>query len=141
MDRHENLDELLIEMSKFDDYSHCKSFNSKSSSDVSKIWRKMAQTTKSTLQLVNKDDGSYSLNSTILFVTVPNVFRLGKEKDVKTQDGRQIKNTFTIEGNVLTEHQIGDKHFVVVREFFDDELIMTSTVGSVSSKTWCKRVN
>lgn len=101
----------------------------------------MAQTTKSTLQLIKKDDGSYSLNSTILFITMPNVFRLGAEKDVKTQDGRQIKNTFTIEGNVLTEQQIGDKHFVITREFFDDKLIMTSTVGNVSSKTWCKRVN
>lgn len=105
------------------------------------MWRKLAQNTKSTLQLVKKDDGSYSLNSTIMFITMPNVFRLGEEKDITTQDGRKVKNTFTIEGNVLTEHQLGVKNFVIVREFSDDEMIMTSTAGSVTSKTWCKRVN
>lgn len=103
--------------------------------------RKIAKTITTTVQLVKKDDGSFSLNSTLMLITIPQKFKLGEEKDVKTQDGRQVKNSFTIEGNILTELQVGEKTFVIVREFFEDEMIVTSTVGTVSSKAWCKKVN
>lgn len=75
-----------------------------------------------------------------MFITMPNKFVLGEEKDVTTQDGRKVKNTFTLKDNILTEQQIGDKHFVIVRDFGDDEMIVTSSVGGVSSRCWCKKV-
>lgn len=67
-------------------------------------------------------------------------FRLNEEVDIKTPDGRKVKNSFTIVGNVVIEKQIGEKNYVIVREFFDDEMIATLTVGNVSSRAWLKRV-
>lgn len=104
------------------------------------MMRKIAKTITTTVQLVKKDDGSYVLNSTLMLITMPQKFRLGEEKEVTTNDGRKVKNSFTIEGNVLTEHQIGEKYFLIIREFSEDEMIVTSTIGDVTSKAWCKRV-
>lgn len=93
------------------------------------------------VQLLKNDDGSYNLNSTMLIVTeLEQNFRLDEEKDITTPDGRKVKSSFTIDGNVLTERQIGEKHFVIIREFFEDEMITTLKVGNVVSKSWLKRV-
>lgn len=103
--------------------------------------RKLASTMTTTVQLVKKSDDLYSLNSTILLLTTSQKFKLGEEKDVTTQDGRKVKNVFTIEGNKLIEKQIGEKTFMIVREYFDEELIVTTSMGEVVSTSWCKLVD
>lgn len=92
-----------------------------------------------TVQLVKTDD-LYSLNSTILFLTTSQKFKVGEAKDVTTQDGRKVKNIFTIEGNRLIEQQIGEKTLTIIREYSDDQLIVTTSMGSVVSTSWCKLV-
>lgn len=92
-----------------------------------------------TVQLTKKDD-EYSLNSTILLLTTSQKFKVGEAKDVTTQDGRKVKNVFTIEDNKLIEQQIGDKTLTIVREYSDDELIVTTSMGGVESTSWCKLV-
>lgn len=94
-----------------------------------------------TVQLVKKDDSTYSLNSTILLMTTSQKFKLGEEKEVTTLDGRKIKNIFTIQGNTLIEKQLGEKSLTITREFSDDQMIVVSTIGEVKSTSWCKVVD
>lgn len=101
--------------------------------------RKIAGTLSTTVQLVKNGD-EYSLKTSMLLLTTSQKFKLGEEKDVTTTDGRKVKNVFTIEGNTLTEKQIGQKTFTIIREFFDDEMIATSIYGNVVCKGWCKVV-
>lgn len=107
---------------------------------INSVMRKLASTMTTTVQLVKKDDGHYSLNSTILFLTTSQKFHLGVEKDVTTQDGRKVKNVFTIEGQKLIEHQIGEKIFSIVRDYSEEELVVTTTMNGVTSTSWCKVV-
>lgn len=85
-----------------------------------------------THQLVKNSDDTYKLDST--------EFELGKGKNITTPDGRKIKNIFTIEGNKLIEQQVGEKTITVIREFTDDQIISTASVGNVTSTTWFKLV-
>jgi hypothetical protein len=104
----ENLDEFLIEMG------------------MNSLMRKIAKTLTTTLQLVKKNDGSYSLNTTILLFSTSQKFTLGVGKDVTTSDGRKVSNIFYMEGNKLIEKQIGERTLTVEREFFDEHLIATA---------------
>lgn len=90
-----------------------------------------------TIQLVRKGD-EYTLNTKMLLLTTSQKFKLDEEKEVTTPDGRKVKNMFTVDGNTLTEKQIGDRNLTIVREFFDDEMIATSYCGNVVCKSYCK---
>lgn len=103
--------------------------------------RKISKTLTTTVQLVKKDDGSYSLNSTVLLISTSQKFKVGEGVDIKTLDGRRVNNIFTIEGNKLIEKQIGEKTMIIVREFFDDQMIATASIGNVVSTSWCKVVD
>lgn len=94
-----------------------------------------------TVQLVKKDDETYSLNSIIMLLKTSQLFKLDEEKEVTTADGRKVMNSFSIEGNKLIEKQIGEKSMVIEREFFDDQLIVVSKIGDVTCTSWCKLVN
>jgi hypothetical protein len=104
------------------------------------MMRKLSSTMTTTVQLVKKADDHYSLNTTILLMTTSQKFRLNEEKDVTTLDGRKVKISFTIERNKLTENQVGEKTLTIVREFSDDQMIATSTIGNVMCTSWCKLV-
>jgi len=105
---------------------------------INAMMRKLAATLTTTVQLVKKDDTNYSLNTTILLFSTSQKFVLNEEKDITTADGRKVANSFSIEDNRLIEKQIGEKSMIIVREFFDNELIVTSTIGGVVCKSWCK---
>lgn len=61
----------------------------------------------------------------------------GKEIEQTTIDGRKIKNLFTIEGNKLTERQTEpQREVIIIREFYDSEMVGTSIVGDVINKNW-----
>lgn len=143
LDRTENFDAIMIELG------------------INSILRKISKTLTTVVQLTRKED-VYSLNSTILLLTTSQKFKLGEGKDVTTQDGRKVNNIFTIEDNKLIEQQIGEKTFTIVREYFDEEMIVTATFGEVHiflynlqnkkknffsysyqvvSTSWCKLVN
>lgn len=95
------------------------------------LMRKIAKSFTTVVQLTKKDD-QYSLNTTILLFSTSQKFILGEGKDVTTLDKRKVKNVFTIEDNKLIEKQIGeDRTLTITREFFDEELIVTSTFGGV----------
>lgn len=103
--------------------------------------RKIASTITTTVELKKISDTEYSLNSTMLFVTIPQKFTPGVGQSVKTQDGRNVIDTFHFEGdNKLIERQTGEKVFYIERLFSDTELIVTATVGNVVCTSWCKLV-
>lgn len=140
LERCDNLDELLREMGESERWRNfCPWQYNLISSDVNAFLRKIASSLSTTIQLVRKGD-EYTLNTKMLMMTTTQKFKLGEEKDVTTTDGRKIKNVFTIDGNVLTEQQIGDKTLTVVREFAEDEMIATSYYGNVVCKAYCKPI-
>jgi hypothetical protein len=102
--------------------------------------RKLAQTITTTVQLVKKTETDYSLNTMMLLLTTSQKFKLGEEKSITTADGRKVRNVFTIEGNKLIEKQLGEKDLIIERVFSDDQLIVTSSMGNVVSRAWCKLV-
>lgn len=104
------------------------------------MMRKISKSLSTVYQLVRKGENCYSLNTKILLFSITTKFTLGEETEITTADGRKVKNTFTIEGNKLLEIQKGEKTMTVVREFSDDELVVTTSCGDVSCKTWCKAI-
>lgn len=108
--------------------------------EVNAFIRKIATSISTTIQLVRKGNDEYTLTTKMLLMTTTQTFRLGEEKDVTTTDGRKVKNVFTVDGNVLTEQQIGDRTMTTVREFFDNEMIATTYYGNVVCKGYCKLV-
>lgn len=105
--------------------------------DVNAFMRKIASSISTTIQLVRKGD-EYTLTTKMLLLTTTQKFKLGEEKEVTTTDGRKVKNVFIIDGNTLTEKQIGDRTLTIVREFFDEEMIATSYYGNVVCKGYLK---
>lgn len=94
-----------------------------------------------TVELKKLSENEYSLNSTMLFVTIPQKFTPGIGQSIKTQDGRNVIDTFHFEGDdKLIERQTGEKVFHIERLFSDTELIVTATVGNAICTSWCKLV-
>lgn len=108
---------------------------------VNSMMRKISKSLSTVYQLVKKSENCYDMNTKILLFSISTKFTLGEETNITTADGRKVKNTFTIEDNKLIELQKGDKTMTVLREFFDDELIITTSCGDVSCKTWCKAID
>jgi formylmethanofuran:tetrahydromethanopterin formyltransferase len=102
--------------------------------------RKLAHSVTTTVQLVRKDDGSFSLNTTMLMVTTSQKFKLGEGKDLTTNDGRKVSNIFTLEGNKLIEKQLGAKDLITEREFYEDQMIARTISGDVVCTSWSKAV-
>jgi hypothetical protein len=102
--------------------------------------RKMAGNTTSTVELVKLDDDSYSFNTTSTFRSQELKFKLNEEFTEKRMDGAEVKSTIIFDGNKMIQTQRGDKEIVLERQFTDDELFLTCTVGSVVAKRWFKAV-
>ncbi|EDX13356.1 GD20655 [Drosophila simulans] len=106
-----------------------------SSFGVRLVTRKMGNSLSPTVEVTLEGD-TYTLTTTSTFKTSAISFKLGVEFDEETLDGRNVKSIITLDGNKLTQEQKGDKPTTIVREFTDNELITTLTIGSVK----CVRV-
>lgn len=102
--------------------------------------RKIAQSAPTTVHFSKKDD-FYFYNVSILMRTTSQKFKFGEELEIKTTDGRRIKNLFTFKENVVIEQQFGDKEMTIRREFFDDHLISVANIGDLTATTWYKLIN
>ncbi|CAG9808693.1 unnamed protein product [Chironomus riparius] len=108
---------------------------------MNRILRKIAGAFSTITQLTKSGD-EYSLNTIIVFYKTSQTFKAGQGKNVTTSDGRKVLNIFEIHGNKLLEKQIGEKTFIVEREFFDDQLIVKAGFENGSLCTcWCKVVS
>ena len=100
--------------------------------------RKMAGTVTSTVQLVDEGSDQYSFNTTSTFRSQSLKFKIGEEFDEETMDGRKVKCVVTFDGNKMIQQQLGNKAVRIVREFTDEELLTTCSVGVVTAKRWFK---
>lgn len=58
---------------------------------------------------------------------------MGEEFEEETIDGRKVKSVVTLDGdNKLIHKQGGDKPSTIIREFTDNQMIATMTVGDVT---------
>lgn len=89
------------------------------------VTRKMGNAVSPVVDLV-KDGDEYTLSSSSTFKNVVTKFKSGVEFDQETPDGRKVKSTITVDGNVLKEVQKdpSGKDTTIVREFSDDEIKM-----------------
>ena len=117
LDKSENFDEYMKELG------------------VGLVTRKMGNSLSPTVEVTLEGD-TYTLTTTSTFKTPANSFKLGVEFDEATLHGRNVKSIITLDGNKLTQEQKGDKPTTIVREFTDNELITTLTIGNVK----CVRV-
>lgn len=93
---------------------------------------------------ITESGGQWTMTTKTTMKSIELKFRLGEEFDETTTDGRTVKTTVVKEGDnklITTQKAVkaGEKDVVAVREFNADGLIMTTTVGSVSSKQVFKR--
>lgn len=85
----------------------------------------MGNSVSPTVELVKNGD-TYTFNTTSTLKSSTFSFKLGEEFDEETLDGRKVKSTCTLAGNVLTQVQTGDKPSTIIREFTDTDLTTVS---------------
>lgn len=95
---------------------------------VGLVTRKMGATVSPVISL-NKDGDNYVLTSNSTFKNMTSKFQPGIEFDDETADGRKVKSTITIDGNVLKEVQKdgNGKITTLERTFTDNEVKIVST--------------
>lgn len=101
------------------------------------VLRKMGNSITPTVHL-EKNGDEYSFHTVSTFKTTVVNFKLGVESEQETLDGRKVGTTFTMDGNVLTQVEKGDKKSIVIRNFGETELVVDCTYGDVSCKRWYK---
>ncbi|XP_055379339.1 probable fatty acid-binding protein [Condylostylus longicornis] len=98
------------------------------------LLRTIGNNTSATVELVEEADGSYSFITDSTFRRSVMKFKPGEEFDEETIDGRNVKSVCTFDGpNKFIQEQKGSKPTTIVREFKEDELITTLTIGNVTS--------
>lgn len=75
---------------------------------------------------LSKNGDEYVLTSNSTFKNITTAFKPGVEFDTETPDGRKVKSTITIDGNVLHELQkaADGKTTTIDRTFTADEIKM-----------------
>ncbi|XP_063847871.1 fatty acid-binding protein-like [Scylla paramamosain] len=109
LEKNENLDEFLSKM------------------DVGFMKRKLALSVKPTV-VVEVEGDKWKLVTHTPASTVTWTFTLGAEVTLPTNDGREVRAVFTLEGDKLIQKTLSGKEAEVdnVREFTEDALIMLS---------------
>lgn len=97
---------------------------------VGLVVRKMGNAVSPVIELTQNGD-EYTLTSQSTFKNTSITFKLGEEFQEETPDGRLVKTTITQDGNKLVQVQKGEKETTIIREFSDDEVKMTLTVGDI----------
>lgn len=92
--------------------------------------RSIANTVQPTVELKKAGD-KYTLLTTSTFKNSETKFKLGKEFNEETLDGRHVKSTMTLDGNKLIHKSGGDPPSEIIREFNDKEMIATMKAGKV----------
>ncbi|CAG9854311.1 unnamed protein product [Phyllotreta striolata] len=84
---------------------------------------------------LQKDGDEYVLSSVSTFKNVVVKFTPGVEFDQETPDGRKVKATITIDGNVLHEVQkdAAGKETTIDRTFTEDEIKMVMSCNGVTA--------
>ncbi|XP_065366755.1 probable fatty acid-binding protein [Calliphora vicina] len=97
--------------------------------------RKMGNTVIPQCVLEKNDDDIYTFNLRTPYHSYCINFELGKEFTEVTLDNRVVKTICHLDNNVFIQDQSADglKSTKIVREFLEDELITTLSVGDVKA--------
>jgi len=87
-------------------------------------------------QEISVADGQWSIKTVSTFKSSELKFKLGEQFDETTPDGRNVKMTFTTEGNKLLQKEEGETPTSTCREFDKDSFVMTLKAKDVT----CTRV-
>lgn len=91
----------------------------------------IGNTVRPIVELKKLTDNKYKLITESTFQNTEITFRLGKEFDEDTVDGRRVKSVITLEGNRLIQRQGGTPPSTIIREFSENEMIATMSVYDV----------
>lgn len=94
-------------------------------SDVGYLIRKVAVNTSPTIEISQKEDGTFVCKTTSTFKNSEFEFKLGEEFEEKRMDGVNVKTVITKDGNKLVQKQQSDPPVDIIREFTGDKLITT----------------
>lgn len=102
---------------------------------VGLILRKMGNTVKTECILTKRDDNMYEFVLESPYRCSCIIFQLGKEFKELTLDNRKVRTVCHLNGNIFVQRQAGHglKATTIVREYRDDELLVTLTVGDVKA--------
>jgi len=101
---------------------------------VGMVMRKLAATAKPVTEISKAEDETYTIKTCTTFKTTEIKFKLGQEFDEETADGRQCKSTIALNGDTMVHTQkCGDQEYKILREFKDNEMVMTLSAGDVTS--------
>ncbi len=84
------------------------------------ISRKAGNSMKPTVTVTKLDDEKYRMKSASTFKTTEFTFTLGEEFEETTPDGRKVKSTITMDGNVMKQVQVADKTTYIDRSIEGD---------------------
>lgn len=84
-----------------------------------------------TVELRKLPNDKYKLITESTFQNTEITFKLGKEFNEETVDGRRVKSVCTLEGNRLIHRQGGTPPSTIIREFGENEMIATMSVYDV----------
>ncbi|KAJ2965693.1 hypothetical protein NQ176_g10492 [Zarea fungicola] len=105
------------------------------------IKRKLAQSTNPEIT-ITRDGDKYTMITSSALSTTQITFALGEEFKEDRQDGVSVTSLVTADGNTWTQTQKpGDgKDLLIVREFTDSELKVTSTINGVTANRVYERI-
>ncbi|KFD54899.1 hypothetical protein M513_04333 [Trichuris suis] len=107
---------------------------------VNFMLRKLAHAAIVTVEIIEEEDGYWTLKNDSPFRHLQVRFRLGEPVEETTPDGRRVMTTFTMDGDKLIQYQkatkSNEKDTIITRELRDDKLITTCRCEDVS----CVRV-
>jgi len=105
----------LVTSENFDEYMKAVGVNA--------IVAKVGSSLKPTL-IIAKDGDTWTVRSESTFKNTEVKFQLGVEFDEKTADDRNMKTTFTLDGNKLTQDQKGEIPSVITREVDGNKMVV-----------------
>ncbi|XP_054894443.1 fatty acid-binding protein, brain-like [Poeciliopsis prolifica] len=123
----------LVDSQNFDDYMQAIGIPFAS--------RQVANATKTTL-IIQADGDRVMLRTLSTFRNTEYVAKLGEEFDEITPDDREVKSTFTVEGDKFVHTQRWDgKETKLIREIRDGKLVMTLNFEGVTAVRTYEKVD
>jgi fatty acid-binding protein 3, muscle and heart len=107
---------------------------------VGMVLRKMGNSINPVVYMT-KDGDEYEFHTESTFKTTVIKFKLGVPSMQETLDGRKVNTTYTLDGNVLTQVEEGDKKSVITRTFSETEMVSDCIYGDVPCKRFYKIVS
>lgn len=105
---------------------------------VNMLTRKLANSAKPKVSLIKNSNGTYSFRSSAGLLGTNIDFIPDVEFDEKTMERGVCRSVISFEGNRMIHIQRGDKEVKIVREFDDENMLMTMYVDDQVARRFFK---